>query len=127
MRLIRMEAATMRARLFRNNVGVATFPSGSRVKYGLCVGSSDLIGWTPVKITPAHVGKTLAVFTAVEVKDGRGKPTREQVNFLDAVAVAGGIAVLAKDDHAARDAIGKARRGEEIGGLLPREVPGTRR
>ena len=30
--------------------------------------SSDLVGWTSVVITPAMVGKTVAVFTAIEVK-----------------------------------------------------------
>lgn len=51
------------ARLFRNNVGEAwagrgskrpdgsvIIPDASRVVYGLCVGSSDHVGWTPVTV-----------------------------------------------------------------------------
>ena len=58
---------------------------------GLCPGSSDLIGWRSVEITPEMVGKRIAVFAALEVKD-RGKLTTEQANFLRVLADAGGIA-----------------------------------
>ena len=51
---------------------------------GLCVGSSDLIGWTQ--------RDGAAVFTALEVKVERGRLTDEQRAFLDAVRAAGGIA-----------------------------------
>ena len=44
-------------RLFRNNVG---FDAQNKVKYGLMTGSSDLIGWTQIEITPHHVGKKAA-------------------------------------------------------------------
>ncbi|MEM7046052.1 MAG: VRR-NUC domain-containing protein [Pseudomonadota bacterium] len=79
------------ARVFRNNVGVATYPGGERVRYGLCPGSSDLIGWMPVTITPEMVGKTVAVFLAVEVKGPRGRLSGAQENFLERVKKAGGI------------------------------------
>lgn len=39
-----------RGRLFRNNTGAWKDPSGRIVKYGLCKGSSDLIGWTAVPL-----------------------------------------------------------------------------
>jgi hypothetical protein len=64
---------------------------------GLCEGSSDLIGWTPVTITPDMVGTTIAVFTAVEVKTGRVRVTEAQTRFLDAVTAAGGIARVARE------------------------------
>ena len=41
-------------RYFRNNVGVATYQNDSRVVYGLAPGSSDIIGWTTIAVTPAH-------------------------------------------------------------------------
>lgn len=58
---------------------------------GLCPGSSDLIGWRTVEITPEMVGRRLAVFVALEVKD-KGGLTDEQGRFLQVLGDAGGIA-----------------------------------
>ena len=63
---------------------------------GLCVGSSDVIGWTPVTITADMVGQTVAVFTAVEVKTATGKPSEEQERFIAAVQRRGGRAGIAR-------------------------------
>ena len=93
-----------KGRLFRNNVGTAyqgkmATISGQRVlsnprfiNFGLCVGSSDLIGWTEIEITPEMVGQKIAVFTAIEVKTENGKTTPLQDNFIETVRNAGGIA-----------------------------------
>jgi hypothetical protein len=83
---------------FRNNIGAYMDPkTGRPVQYGVCnPGGSDLIGWTPVKITPDMVGKTVAVFTAVEVKTPTGKPTEHQLNFITQVLRAGGFAGIAR-------------------------------
>lgn len=95
------------ARLFRNNVGLGwqgkskyvgesvQIEHPRRVKYGLCTGSSDAIGWTPITIKQEHVGQTLAIFTAVETKGTKALATTEQRNFLDQVERAGGIAIVA--------------------------------
>ena len=91
-------------RLFRNNVGVATFPGGEKVVYGLCPGSSDLIGWKRVTITPDMVGEQLAQFVAIEVKGPGGKTSTKQINFLAQVEKAGGIPILAIEDMEAVDA-----------------------
>lgn len=92
--------------LFRNNVGTAYQGqmgsiSGDRVllyprfvEFGLCKGSSDLIGWTEITITPDMVGKRIAVFTAVEVKTKTGRVSDEQKNFIKNVNNAGGIAKI---------------------------------
>lgn len=61
---------------------------------GLCVGSSDLIGWTQ------RDGR--AVFTAIEVKAERGRVTEEQATFIAAVQAAGGIAGVARSAEEAR-------------------------
>lgn len=82
--------------IFRNNVGVAVYPDGSRVAYGLCPGSSDLIGWTPRKIRKEDVGKTIAQFTAIEVKRLREKPKKHQKHFIDQVNSSGGCAFVAR-------------------------------
>jgi len=94
--------------LFRNNTGTAY--QGKRavynnrqviteprpISFGLCVGSSDLIGWTEIIVTPDMVGQKIAIFTAVEVKNEKGRATKEQLKFLQAVRNAGGIARLTR-------------------------------
>lgn len=83
-------------RLFRNNVGCLQDKYGAWIPFGLAPGSSDLIGWRSVVVTPGMVGKQLAIFTALEVKvtGGRTDPKRldSQKLFLAAVIKAGGLA-----------------------------------
>jgi len=62
---------------------------------GLVKGSSDLIGWTVTEITPEMVGKSFPIFSAVEVKTGRLKATKEQAAFLEYIKSINGISVLA--------------------------------
>ena len=80
--------------LFRNNVGKLQDRNGRWVTYGLHVGSADLIGWTPTVITPDMVGKTVAVFTSVEVKTPAGKVRPEQERWRETVSKAGGNATF---------------------------------
>lgn len=96
MRSIQLCLSSLGVRVLRNNVGMLEDKQGTKVRYGLCVGSSDLIGWYPVTITPEMVGKKIAIFTAVEVKTPTGRLTKEQVNFLDAIKSAGGIAFVSR-------------------------------
>jgi hypothetical protein len=100
------------ARLWRNNVGtgwagqatkiqrrglVAVEPGDVVVRNarplhaGLCVGSSDLIGYRSFLVGPEHVGHRVARFAAVEVKSATGRPTKEQTAFLNHVQSAGGV------------------------------------
>lgn len=97
-------------RIFRHNVGMgwaggpATRRSDGSVLVrnarplhaGLIVGGSDLIGWTTIEITEADIGRRVALFTAIEVKDGDHPPTAEQANFIRQVQAAGGIAGVAR-------------------------------
>jgi hypothetical protein len=92
---IRLAVGRGRTRLFRNNSGALKDANGRLVRYGLCTGSSDLIGWHTVTITPDMVGQQVAVFTAIEVKD-KGRPTAEQLQFIDVVRAAGGRAGVAR-------------------------------
>jgi hypothetical protein len=85
-------AAKLGMRLWRNQVGSYKLADGRYLTSGLCVGSSDLIGYTRVVITPEMVGQTVAVFTAIEAKAPSGKATDRQVAFLERVRVDGGIA-----------------------------------
>ncbi len=66
------------------------------VRYGLQPGSSDLIGWRTVTVTPEMVGQQVAVFTSIEVKAASGRLRPEQRQWLDAVQTAGGIGGVAR-------------------------------
>lgn len=69
---------------------------------GLATGSGDLIGLVSVEVTPAMVGRKLAVFASLEAKEGSGRLEPEQRAWLDMVRAMGGIAgeVRTLDDAA---------------------------
>lgn len=102
-----------KTRIFRNNVGtgwqgksvrkgtVLIIENPRPLHAGLCEGSSDLIGWTTVEVTPDMVGRKVAVFTAVEVKTNKGRVSDEQANFIQQVRNAGGIAGVARSEDEA--------------------------
>lgn len=104
---IMLAASRERSKVFRNNVGRTWAGAAKRTAdggvyianarpfhAGLIKGSSDLIGWTTVE----HAGKRFAVFTAIEVKTAKGKPTAEQINFINQVNEAGGIAGVCRSE-----------------------------
>jgi len=108
---IRVAAVGYGCILMRNNNGALKDVNGRMVRFGLGndskllnekIKSSDLIGFTRVTITPDMVGRTLAVFTAVEVKSGDWKPRPDckremaQQAFIDWIKANGGFAGFAK-------------------------------
>ncbi len=74
--------------LFRNNCGQYEAAPGRWVRFGLTVGSSDLIGFR------THNG--VAQFVAIECKAPGKNATPEQQEFIDRVLAAGGIAGVAR-------------------------------
>lgn len=72
--------------------GYVTLANPSPLIAGLCVGSSDVIGWKPVKITKDMVDQTVAVFVALEIKTPVGRASDDQLRFIATVQRAGGIA-----------------------------------
>lgn len=68
-----------------------------RVQCGLGTGTSDLIGWHTVTVTPEMLGRKLAMFMAVEVKARTGRLRSEQTDFLRCVKAAGGIALALRE------------------------------
>ena len=82
------------AKLWRNSVGVGvvgrmkreggtvTVYGASTVRFGLCVGSPDLVGYLPVVVTPAMVGTKIALFVGAEAKDTDGCLSPEQGKFI---------------------------------------------
>ena len=99
---IRLAISRGCTRVFRNNVG-AWFDRSTnrRISYGLQVGSSDLIGWHSVVVTPEMVGRRVAVFTAIEVKTPTGRQSQKQRIWIEQVKAAGGIAGIARSPSAA--------------------------
>jgi hypothetical protein len=127
MKKIMLAVSAAGARVFRQNVGVAWVGEpapgtpGSMVRInpgdvvlrnarplhaGLCKGSSDLIGFTPVEIKPEHVGATIAVFTALELKAAKGRVSEAQADFIAAVKRSGGIAGVARSEAEALKLLG---------------------
>ena len=98
-------------RLFRNNVGkywggklvkvdgaftILKHSTPRPIECGLKVGSSDLIGWKTVTVTPEMVGKKIAVFASAELKTAKGRPSKDQENWIKAVNLSGGIAGIVR-------------------------------
>jgi hypothetical protein len=96
-------------RIFKNDTGMAfrgtsatAIVNGSKqtvivnpkaIHYGLFKGSSDLIGWKIVRVTPDMVDDYIAAFVALEVKKPHGSHTsEEQRRFIKNVLASGGIA-----------------------------------
>ena len=121
--------ALARVTLFRANSGKAWLSGGGKVEVdargtahvpfarpvalGLALtsgdtvpGLSDLAGWTDVVITPEMAGRRIPVFTAIETKESGGGRRREnQINFVQQVQKAGGIAGFAASEQQANEII----------------------
>ena len=83
--------------VWRNNIGSYTTADGHFIRYGVGgVGGSDLIG----------VYKKTGQLLAVEVKTSKGKPSAAQLNFIEQVRAAGGIAGIARSVEDALRLIG---------------------
>tara|TARA_Y100001935_G_C17100008_1_gene405512 strand:+ start:34 stop:390 length:357 start_codon:yes stop_codon:yes gene_type:complete len=84
-------------RLFRNQVGQLPDPrTGRYIQFGLAKGSSDLIGFKTIKVTPDMVGQEIAQFVSLEIKTETGKLTKMQHNWLQKVKTSGGIVGVAR-------------------------------
>ena len=121
-RNVRLALSNGDARLFRNNVGTAwrgrvvkqsrtmlLIENPQIVNFGLCTGSSDLIGWRSMLITPEMVGQRVAVFTALEGKAGRRIMTPEQRAFIEIVKDYGGLAGEFRSVDQVREIVEKRR------------------
>ena len=85
--------------LWRNNVGTAVQADGSVVRYGLAVGSADLVG--------VVAGR----FFALEVKSERGRVTDEQRQWIALVQSKGGFAAVVRSVDEALAAVERCRKG----------------
>ena len=88
--------------LYRNSQGAVQLPQGM-LRYGVGPnGASDLIGYVTLTVTPAMVGREVAVFAALEVKAPGKNATPEQAAFIDRIIEAGGVAGVATNANEAR-------------------------
>jgi hypothetical protein len=74
--------------------GDVVIRQGRPLHAGLCVGSSDLIGY--------RVVDGVAQFVALEVKSATGRPTAQQTQFLDHITSVGGCAGIVRSVEDAR-------------------------
>ncbi len=107
--IVRLEASRQGKRLWRNNVGAGKLENGSFLRWGLAndsakinktFKSSDLIGIKPVLIQQHHVGTTVGIFLAREIKSAgwQYSGTQQesaQLRFLHFIAGMGGDASFA--------------------------------
>lgn len=127
MRRLQILASSLGARLFRQNSGVAwvgkveriTRRCDVRVNPGDVVirnarpfhagfnGMADLGGWRRVTITPEMVGATIAQRLEAEVKTDRGRATKEQLAWIEAVNNAGGRAGIVRSEDDIRALVEK--------------------
>lgn len=93
---------TGRVQLWRSNTGVDL---ARGVRYGLGVGSADLIGLL------SGAGPQRGRFTAFEVKSERGRATTEQAQWGASVRAAGGFYAIVRSPESALEALTRAEHG----------------
>jgi hypothetical protein len=96
---IRLACGRGLVRLRRNNTGALVDPQGRLVRFGLCKGSSDLIGLRSLEITPELIGQQLAQFVALVVKTAQGVLSPEQRAFLRLLQELGGVAATIRRER----------------------------
>ena len=106
---IRLACGRGPVRLWRNNTGALVDQQGRFVRFGLCKGSSDLIGLRALEITPELVGQRLAQFVALEIKTAQGVLRPEQQAFLRLVQQLGGVAAVCRSVEEAEQLLGTPR------------------
>ena len=102
---IRLACGRGTVRLWRNNTGALVDQQGRFVRFGLCRGSSDLIGLRALEVTPDLVGQRIAQFVALEIKTPRGAVSPEQRAFLALVEQLGGVAAVCRSLEEAEQAL----------------------
>jgi hypothetical protein len=106
---IRLASGRGAVRLWRNNTGALVDQQGRYVRFGLCKGSSDLIGLRALEITPELVGQRLAQFVALEIKTAQGVLSPVQRAFLRLVQELGGVAAVCRSVEEAEQLLGTPR------------------
>ena len=103
---IRLACGRGPVRLWRNNTGALVDQQGRFVRFGLCKGSSDLIGLRSMVVTPEMVGQRIAQFVALEIKAPQGVVSPQQQAFLRLVQELGGVASVCRSLEQAQAVLG---------------------
>lgn len=88
--------------LHRNRRGMVDLPSGGKMPFGLGPnGYGDNVGYLTITVTPAMLGKRIAIYTMIECKRAdkalrKAEPDDPQVKCIQEVCDAGGIAGFAR-------------------------------
>lgn len=104
LRSIRVRMGQLRMLILRYTIGTFFAPDGTIVHIGE-KGVSDLIGIIPHTVRPEDVGRTVGVFTALEVKQSGGRVRKEQGPFLRRINALGGIAAVVRSAEDAEDVV----------------------
>ena len=105
LRSIRLRMAKLKLLCLRYTVGTFFAPDGTIVHVGE-KGVSDLIGITPHVVTQEDVGRTVGIFTALEVKRPKGGRVRaEQGPFLRVVNANGGLGAVVRSEEEAEEVV----------------------
>lgn len=104
-------------RVVRNNTGMLEWAPEQTLRYGLGIGSADLVGIVTVRTCCdgcciGTVSKTLGRAFAVEVKWPDEYPTPDQRRWLASFRRFGGFACVVHSIEEATDAVTRCRTGE---------------
>lgn len=84
--------------LYRNRRGMLDLPGGGKLPFGLGPpGYPDEVGYLPVRITPAMVGKVLPVYMIAEDKTDSGVVAEHQMRCIEEARDANCIAFVARN------------------------------
>lgn len=101
-RSIRVRLSELKLPFLRIQVGTFLTMQGKPIHIGE-KGVSDLIGITPHVITEADIGRTVGIFTALEVKQTGGHTAKErkanQGAYLKMVNRMGGLGAIVKSEE----------------------------
>jgi len=92
-------------RVIHQDGQTVTLANAQMIQAGLCTGSADLVGISPVVVTPEMVGETVGRFMGIEVKTEKGRASVEQKNWTRHVLARGGVAGIARSEQDAVDLV----------------------
>lgn len=109
---IRLECGKGDTRLFVNDVGVAK-QDGRTIPYGLCKGSTDLVGVHTVTVTEDMVGERVGIAVFAEVKTPTGTVKSHQQKFMDLMSSMGCIVGVVRSVEDMRELLSTAHLGQQ--------------
>jgi len=80
-------------KVIHKDARIVTLANAQLITFGLAVGSADIIG----------IHKATGRFLAFEVKTSTGRTTKEQLNFIEQVRAANGVAGIVRSTQDALD------------------------